>query len=225
MIGKRLKKIRENIIPDNVYSLNEAVATVKKYATAKFDETIEISVNLSIDAQKSDQNVRGVAQLPHGNGKTYRVAVFARGASADEAKAAGADIVGAEDLVETIQRGEIKFDRCVATPDMMALVGRVAKILGPRGLMPSPKNGTVSPNVGAVISSVKGGQVEFRSDKGGVIHVGVGKASFDAERLEENIQFLLEAIQKEKPAASKGVFIKKLVLSSTMGAGIIFATT
>jgi large subunit ribosomal protein L1 len=225
MIGKRLRKIRDNISADKVYSLTEAVATVKANATAKFDETIEIAVNLNIDAQKTDQSVRGVAQLPHGNGKTYRVAVFARGASAEEAKAAGADIVGAEDLVETIQRGEIKFDRCVASPDMMALVGRVAKVLGPRGLMPSPKNGTVSTNVGAVVSSVKGGQVEFRSDKGGVVHVGVGKASFEATRLEENIQFLLGAIQKEKPTASKGVFIKKMILSSTMGVGVIFSTS
>ncbi|MDR0631613.1 MAG: 50S ribosomal protein L1 [Holosporales bacterium] len=222
MIGKRLKKIYESVSKDNVYSLHDAITLVKANATAKFDETIEIAVNLNIDAQKTDQNIRGVAQLPHGNGKTYRVAVFARGDSAEEAKAAGADIVGAEDLVETIQRGEIKFDRCIASPDMMALVGRVAKILGPRGLMPSPKNGTVSTNVAAVVTSVKGGQVEFRSDKGGVVHVGVGKVSFDGNKLEENVRFLLNAIQKEKPAALKGVFVKKLVLSSTMGAGVIF---
>jgi large subunit ribosomal protein L1 len=223
MIGKRLKKVYASVDKDKVYSLNEAVAIVKQNATAKFDETVEISINLNIDAQKTDQSVRGTAQLPHGNGKTYRVAVFARGALADEAVAAGADIVGAEDLVETIQRGEIKFDRCVASPDMMPLVGRVAKVLGPRGLMPSPKNGTVSPNVGAVVKSVKGGQIEFRSDKGGILHVGVGKTSFDAVFLEENIQFLLGSVQKEKPAASKGVFIKKMVLSSTMGAGVQFA--
>ncbi|MDR1908105.1 MAG: 50S ribosomal protein L1 [Holosporales bacterium] len=223
MIGKRLKKVYATIDKDKTYSLSEAVALVKGNATAKFNETIELAINLNIDAQKTDQNVRGTAQLPHGNGKTYRVAVFARGTQAEEATAAGADIVGAEELVEAVQRGELNFDRCVASPDMMALVGRVAKILGPRGLMPSPKTGTVSTNVAAAVKAVKGGQVEFRSEKGGIVHVGVGKASFDAASLEENIQFLVNAIQKERPAAAKGSFIKKMTLSSTMGAGVMFA--
>ncbi|MDR1597423.1 MAG: 50S ribosomal protein L1 [Holosporales bacterium] len=223
MIGKRLKKIRATVDPRKVYSLAEAVALVKQNAIAKFDETIEIAINLNIDAQKTDQNVRGIAQLPHGNGKVYRVAVFATGAQADEAVAAGADLVGSDDLVEAIQRGELNFDRCVATPDMMALVGRVAKILGPRGLMPSPKAGTVSANVAAAVTAVKGGQVEFRTEKGGIIHVGVGKASFDEQRLNENIQFLVACIQKERPAAAKGNFIKKMTLSSTMGAGVAFS--
>lgn len=223
MSGKRLKKIYESIDPAKVYSLAEAVALVKKNATAKFDETIELAVNLGIDPQKTDQNVRGTAQLPHGNGKTYRVAVFAQGQQAEEAKAAGADIVGTDDLVEAIQRGELNFDRCVATPDMMPLVGRIAKILGPKGLMPSPKAGTVSANAAAAVKAVKGGQVEFRSEKGGVVHVGVGKASFAEKALEENIQFLLGVLQKEKPASSKGNFLKKMTLSSTMGGGVPFA--
>lgn len=222
-IGKRLKGIYASLDPKKIYSLEEAVDFVKKGATAKFDETVELAVNLGIDTQKSDQFVRGVVQLPHGNGKTYRVAVFARGAQAEEAKAAGAEIVGAEGLVESIQKGDLNFDRCIATPDMMALVGRVAKILGPRGLMPNPKAGTVSANVVAAIQAVKGGQIEFRTEKGGVVHAGVGKASFDAKALAENIRFLLEVLQKEKPAATKGVFIKKMTLSSTMGAGIPFA--
>lgn len=223
MIGKRLKKIYSAIDKSKIYSLEEAVTFVKSNAKAKFDETIEIAINLGIDAQKTDQNVRGTAQLPHGNGKIYRVAVFARGVQADEAKAAGADIVGAEELVEAVQRGEINFDRCVATPDMMALVGRIAKILGPRGLMPSPKAGTVNVNAAAAVKAVKGGQIEFRTEKGGVVHTGVGKASFEAKALEENIRFLVEVLQKEKPATSKGTFIKKMTLSSTMGAGVSFS--
>lgn len=223
MSGKRLKKVYESIDRTKVYTLTEAVALVKKNATAKFDETIEIAVNLGIDPQKTDQNVRGTAQLPHGNGKTYRVAVFAQGQQAEEAKAAGADIVGTDDLVEAVQKGEINFDRCVATPDMMPLVGRIAKILGPRGLMPSPKAGTVNANAAAAVKAVKGGQVEFRSEKGGVVHVGVGKASFEEKALEENIRFLLDVLQKEKPAASKGTFLKKMTLSSTMGGGVSFA--
>lgn len=221
-LGKRLKKIYSAIDRKKVYSLSEAVVLVKANATAKFDETVEIAVNLGIDTQKTDQHIRGVVQLPHGNGKTYRVAVFAKGAQAEEAKAAGAELVGAEELIEVIQKGTIEFDRCIATPDMMALVGRVAKILGPRGLMPNPKAGTVTPNVGAAIKAIKGGQIEFRTEKGGVVHAGVGKASFNEKALEENIRFFMEMIQKEKPAASKGTFIKKVTLSSTMGAGVQF---
>lgn len=222
MSGKRLKKIYEQVDKNKIYSLAEAVALVKGNATAKFDETVEIAVKLGIDPQKTDQGVRGTAQLPHGTGKTCRVAVFATGAQAEEAKAAGADIVGAEDLLEAVQRGELNFDRCVATPDMMALVGRVAKILGPRGLMPSPKTGTVSPNAAAAVKAVKGGQIEFRSEKGGIVHAGVGKASFTAQALEENIKFFLEVLQKERQATFKGNFIKKMTLSSTMGAGVVF---
>ncbi|GHS90921.1 50S ribosomal protein L1 [Alphaproteobacteria bacterium] len=217
-----MRKVRENVDAHKVYSLPEAVALVKKNATAKFDETVEIAINVGIDPSKSDQRVRGIAQLPHGNGKTYRVAVFAQGAQAADAKTAGADIVGAEDLIEAIQRGEMNFERCVATPDMMALVGRVAKILGPRGLMPSPKAGTVSVNVAAAVKAVKGGQIEFRTEKGGVIHAGVGKASFAEAALEENIRFLVDIVQKEKPATAKGTFLKKMTLSSTMGAGVTF---
>jgi large subunit ribosomal protein L1 len=222
MIGKRLKAIKSAMQENKVYSLTEAVGFVKANATAEFDESIDLAVNLGIDTQKTDQHIRGIAQLPHGRGKTCRVAVFAQGTQAEEARTAGADIVGAEDLVELIQKGEINFDKCVATPDMMALVGRVAKVLGPKGLMPSPKAGTVSTNVAATVRAVKGGQVEFRSDKGGVVHAGVGKASFSAISLEENVRFLIEAIQKEKPAASKGAFIKKMTLSSTMGTGVPF---
>lgn len=220
MIGKRLKNIYKNIDQSKTYSLPEAVELVKKNATAKFDETIEMAVLLGIDPTKTDQHIRGVAMLPNGTGKNYRVAVFARGASADEAKAAGAEIVGAEDLIESIQNGELNFDRCIATPDMMPLVSRVAKILGPRGLMPSPKAGTVSANVEVAVKAVKGGQIEFRSEKGGVVHAGVGKASFTAKALEENIKFLLNVIKDEKSASSKGTFIKKVTLSSTMGAGV-----
>jgi large subunit ribosomal protein L1 len=223
MIGKRLRQIRANIEKDKVYSLQEAIALVKANAVAKFDETIELAINLNINSQKTDQNVRGVAQLPHGNGKTCRVAVFARDAAAEEAKKAGADVVGAEDLIESIQRGDMNFDRCVATPDMMVVVSKIAKILGPRGLMPSPKTGTVSTNVTAAIEAVKGGQIEFRADKGGVVHVGVGKASFDVTKLEENIKFFLGVILKEKSATTKGIFIKKTTLSSTMGCGVLFS--
>lgn len=223
MIGKRLKKIRESVDSHKIYSLSEAVSLVKKNATAKFDETVEIAIVLGIDASKTEQHIRGVAMLPNGTGKTYRVAVFARGAQAEEAKAAGADLVGAEELIEVIQKGEINFDRCVATPDMMPLVSRVAKVLGPRGLMPSPKTGTVSVNVGPVVKAVKGGQVEFRSEKGGVVHAGVGKASFSEEALVENVSALMKVIRDEKGAAVKGNFIKKMVLTSTMGVGVQFA--
>lgn len=222
MSGKRLKKIYEQVDRNKVYPLEEAVALVKKNATAKFDETVEIAVKLGIDPQKTEQGVRGTAQLPHGTGKTCRVAVFAAGAQAEEARAAGADIVGAEDLLEAIQRGELNFDRCVATPDMMGLVGRVAKILGPRGLMPSPKAGTVNASAAAAVKAVKGGQIEFRSEKGGIVHAGVGKASFDEKALVENIRFFIEVLQKERNASVKGTFVKKMTLSSTMGAGVCF---
>jgi large subunit ribosomal protein L1 len=221
--GKRLKNIRKTFMRGKVYTLSEAVELVKKNATAKFDETVEVAVVLGIDATKTDQHVRGVAMLPHGNGKTYRVATFARGAQADEAKAAGADIVGAEELVDAIQKGELNFDRCVATPDLMPLVSKVAKILGPRGLMPSPKTGTVNANVAIAIKAVKCGQIEFRSEKGGVVHAGVGKASFPVDALVENISFLVKVISEEKGTSVKGSFIRKMFLSSTMGAGVQFS--
>jgi large subunit ribosomal protein L1 len=221
-IGKRLKKVHEVIQLNKVYSLEEAVKMVKANATAKFDETIEIAINLSIDSRKTDQNVRGVVQLPNGTGKNYRVAVFAKGAKADEAKKAGADIVGAEDLMEKIQAGDMPFERCIATPDMMGLVGRVGKLLGPRGLMPNPKLGTVTMDVAQAIAAVKGGQVEYRAEKGGVVHSGIGKASFQEKALVENISAYIDAVQKARPSGIKGSFIKKLTLSSTMGAGIRF---
>ncbi|MDR2464402.1 MAG: 50S ribosomal protein L1 [Holosporales bacterium] len=222
MSGKRFRQIRANIEKDKVYPLAEAIALIKTNATARFDETVELAANLNINSQKTDQNIRGTAQLPHGTGRSCRVAAFARGSAADAATAAGADIVGAEDLVEQIQRGELNFDRCVSTPDMMVIVSKVAKILGPRGLMPSPKTGTVSTDIAAAVAAVKGGQIEFRTDKGGVVHAGIGKASFDAIKLEENIKFLLGVISKEKPTTTKGVFIKKTTLSSTMGCGVVF---
>ncbi|MDR3285179.1 MAG: 50S ribosomal protein L1 [Holosporales bacterium] len=223
MAGKRLRNIYKDIEKNKIYILSEAVELVKKNATAKIDETVEVAISLGIDASKTDQHIRGVAILPNGTGKTYSVAVFARGAQADEAKEAGADIVGAEDLIEQIQKGEINFDRCIATPDLMPLIGKVAKILGPRGLMPSPKTGTVSANTGAAVKIIKGGQVEFRTEKGGVVHAGVGKASFTAKALEENIAFFINAITEEKGGSVKGSFIKKMTLSSTMGAGVRFA--
>jgi large subunit ribosomal protein L1 len=184
---------------------------------------VEIAINLNVDAKKADQNIRGVIQLPHGTGKSYRVAVFAKGPKAEEAKKAGADIVGAEELMEQIQKGEMPFDRCIATPDMMGLVGRVGKILGPRGLMPNPKLGTVTMDVAAAVTAVKGGQVEYRTEKSGIVHVGVGKASFDGVKLEENIKALLDTVVKARPAGVKGTYIKKLSLSSTMGPGLAFS--
>jgi len=222
MAGKRYKNSVEKIEKNKIYALKDAVSVIKSCATAKFDETIEVAVNLGIDAKKSDQNVRGAVSLPHGTGKTYRVAVFARGPKAEEATAAGADIVGAEDLADMIQRGEINFDRCVATPDMMALVGRVGKILGPKGLMPNPKLGTVTMDVKGAVSAVKGGQVEYRNDKGGVLHAIVGKASFSEDALRENIVFLMENLQKARPAGAKGVFLKKMSLTCTMGPAVQF---
>lgn len=216
-VGKRLKKVYEHLDVNKVYTLEEAVKTVKSNVTAKFDETIEIAVNLNIDPRKADQNLRGVVQLPHGTGKTYRVAVFAKGPKAQEAQEAGADIVGAEDLAEKIQAGDIQFDRCIATPDMMGIVGRVGRILGPRGLMPNPKLNTVTMDVAAVVKAVKGGQVEYRAEKAGIVHSGVGKASFSEQALVENVASYMDAIQKAKPAGVKGTYVKSISLGSTMG--------
>ncbi|MDR3031296.1 MAG: 50S ribosomal protein L1 [Holosporales bacterium] len=222
-LGKRLKNIKKDLDLSKVYSLKEAVSIIKKNATAKFDETVEISVMLGVDTTKADQNIRNVINLPHGTGRTYRVAVFAKDQKAEEAKKAGADIVGAEDLVEMIQKGNMPFDRCIATPDMMPLLGKVGKILGPKGLMPNPKLGTVTLDVTSAINNVKGGQIEYRTEKSGIIHAGIGKASFSEEQIAENAKALVDAILKAKPASSKGDYLKKMTLSSTMGAGIIFA--
>ena len=218
--GKRLKSSLESIDRDRFYDLGEAVKMIKTNANTKFDETIEISMNLGIDPRHADQLVRGVVALPNGTGKNVRVAVFAKGDKAKEAADAGADLVGAEDLAEKIEKGEMDFDRCVATPDMMAVVGKLGKILGPRGLMPNPKLGTVTQDVGKAIKDVKGGQVEFRAEKAGIVHAGVGKSSFSEEALSENVQVFFDAIVKSKPSGSKGTFIKKVSLSSTMGPGL-----
>lgn len=221
-VGKRLKNIYAGIDAQKVYTLAEAISLIKTNAKAKFDETIEVVMNLNVDPRKADQNVRGVIQLPHGTGKTYRVGVFARGAKAEEAKKAGADVIGAEDLMEKIQAGDIQFDRCVATPDMMGLVGRVGKILGPRGLMPNPKLGTVTQDVAQAVAAVKGGQVEYRTEKTGIIHAGVGKASFEEKALLENISVFIDAVQKARPSGAKGTYVKSCALSSTMGPGVKF---
>jgi len=218
--GKRISEARNSVDRNKTYGLVEAVAILKKTATAKFDETIEVAINLGVDPRHADQMVRGVVQLPNGSGRNVRVAVFARDAKADEAKAAGADIVGAEDLLEIVQGGTVDFDRCIATPDMMPLVGRLGKILGPRGMMPNPKVGTVTPDVAGAVKAAKGGAVEFRVEKAGIIHAGVGKASFDTNAIEENIKALLGAIQKARPSGAKGNYIQKVALSSTMGPGI-----
>ncbi len=201
-------------------AVEDAVKNIKECASAKFDETVEISMNLDIDPRHSDQQVRGVVQLPHGTGKTVRVAVFAKGDKAEEAKAAGADIVGAEDLAERIQGGEMDFDRCVATPDMMAVVGRLGKVLGPRGLMPNPKLGTVTPDVETAVKAAKGGEVTFRAEKAGVVHAGIGKASFSEEQLSENLRAFVKAISNARPSGAKGTYIKKVTVSSTMSPGI-----
>ena len=219
-MGKRLKISRESIDPLKDYPLEDAVKSLKLNASAKFDETIEVAMNLGIDPRHSDQQVRGVVQLPHGTGKSVRVAVFAKGDKADEAKAAGADIVGAEDLAERVQAGEMDFDRCVATPDMMAIVGRLGKILGPRGLMPNPKLGTVTPDVATAVKGAKGGEVQFRAEKAGVIHAGVGKASFDEAQLADNVRAFVNAISRARPSGTKGTFIKRLSVSSTMGPSV-----
>ncbi len=219
-IGKRLRKANETVNRDATYSVVDAVKALKQSATAKFDETIEIAMNLGVDTRHADQQVRGVVLLPHGTGKTMRVAVFAKGDKAEEAKAAGADLVGAEDLAEKVQAGQIDFDRVVATPDMMAVVGRLGKILGPRGLMPNPKLGTVTPNVGEAVKAAKGGEVQFRAQKEGIVHAGIGKASFGEDALVANVRAFVVAINRAKPAGAKGTFIKKVAISSTMGPGI-----
>jgi len=219
-IGKRLKAARATIDRDRLYALDEALEAIKQGASAKFDETVEIALNLGIDPRHADQMVRGMVQLPNGTGKTVRVAVFARAAKAEEAQAAGADVVGAEDLADRIQAGQIDFDRCIATPDMMGVVGRLGKILGPRGLMPNPKLGTVTPNVAEAIRAAKGGSVEFRAEKAGIVHAGVGKASFSQEALAENVRAFVAAIVRAKPTGAKGTYIQKVSLSSTMGPGL-----
>ena len=217
---KRLKAGYETFDRTKSYALNDAIKLVRANARAKFDETVELSMNLGIDPRHADQMVRGLLSLPNGTGKTLRVGVFARGPKADEARAAGADVVGAEDLAEKVQGGEFGFDRCIATPDMMALVGRLGKILGPRGLMPNPKLGTVTMDVKGAVLAAKSGQVEFRAEKAGIIHAGIGKASFDDAKLAENILALVDAIQKAKPTGAKGTYLKKASLSSTMGPGV-----
>ena len=219
-IGKRLKAAYEGVSATQAVALDTAIQMIKARATAKFDETIEISMNLNIDPRKADQALRGVVSLPNGTGKTMRVAVFARGDKANQAKAAGADIVGAEDLMEAVQGGTIDFDRCIATPDMMALVGRLGKILGPRGLMPNPKLGTVTTDVGEAVKAAKGGQVQFRAEKAGIVHAGVGKASFSEAALVENVRAFVDAIVRNKPTGVKGSYIKKVSISSTMGPGV-----
>ena len=219
-IAKRTAKAREGLDFDKSYDLAEAISLLKERASAKFDETIEVAMNLGVDPRHADQMVRGVVNLPNGTGRTVRVAVFARGDKAEEAKAAGADIVGAEELVEIVQKGEINFDRCIATPDMMPLVGRLGKVLGPRGMMPNPKVGTVTVDVAGAVKASKGGAVEFRVEKAGIVHAGVGKVSFDAKALEENVKAFADAVIKAKPTGAKGNYVKKVALSSTMGPGL-----
>jgi len=219
-VGKRVRATREGVDRNKLYSLDEALKLVKERATAKFDETVELALNLGVDPRHADQMVRGVCVLPNGTGRTQRVGVFARGEKADEARAAGADVVGAEDLVEQIQSGKIDFDRCIATPDMMPLVGRLGKVLGPRGLMPNPKVGTVTMDVKTAVRDAKGGAVEFRVEKAGIIHAGIGKASFDEQALADNIKALTDAVVKAKPAGAKGTYLQKVALSSTMGPGV-----
>ena len=219
-VAKRTKAARALFDGKNMVSVEEAVALIKNAASAKFDETLEIAMNLGVDPRHADQMVRGVVQLPNGTGKTVRVAVFARGAKADEAKAAGADIVGAEDLMETIQQGKIEFDRCIATPDMMPIVGRLGKILGPRNLMPNPKVGTVTMDVKTAVEAAKGGEVQFKVENAGVIHAGIGKVSFDEAKLAENVRAFVDAVTKARPTGAKGAYLKKVSLSSTMGPGV-----
>jgi large subunit ribosomal protein L1 len=223
--GKRIRPARENIDRNAFLSVDEAVKTVKSNANAKFDETIEIAMNLGVDPRHADQMVRGVVALPNGTGRTVRVAAFAKGQKAEEAKKAGADIVGAEDLMEKIQNGFMEFDRVIATPDMMSVVGRLGKVLGPRGLMPNPKVGTVTANIGQAVKDAKGGAVQFRVEKAGVIHAGVGKASFEEKAIAENVKAFIDAVAKAKPAGAKGTYIKKISLSSTMGPGVKIDTT
>src|SRR6202007_1006644 len=219
-IGKRTKQAREGVDREKLYPLTEAVKMVKERAKAKFDETIEVAMNLGVDPRHADQQVRGVVNLPNGSGRSMRVAVFARGAKADEAKAAGADVVGAEDLVEKVQGGTIDFDRVVATPDLMPLVGRLGKVLGPRGLMPNPKVGTVTMDIANAVRGAKGGSVEFRVEKAGIIQAGVGKASFSEDKLVANVKALADAVSKAKPAGAKGTYVQRVAVSSSMGPGV-----
>lgn len=219
-LGKRTRAAREAFAGKEELTVEEAVTLIKANASAKFDETVEIAMNLGVDPRHADQMVRGSVNLPNGTGKSVRVAVFARGPKADEAKEAGADVVGAEDLMETVQGGTIEFDRCIATPDMMPVVGRLGKVLGPRNLMPNPKVGTVTMDVKEAVEAAKGGQVTFKAEKAGVVHAGVGKASFDEAKLVENIRAFVEAVSKAKPAGAKGTYMKKVALSSTMGPGV-----
>jgi len=218
--GKRLRKGYENVDRDAFYPLKDAVKMIKSAPKAKFDETIEIAINLDVDPRHADQMVRGVVSLPNGTGKTVRVAVFAKGDKAEDARKAGADVVGAEDLAEKVTKGEIDFDRVIATPDMMGVVGRLGKVLGPRGLMPNPKLGTVTADVAKAVKEVKGGQVEFRAEKTGIVHAGVGKASFSEDQISENVRAFFDAIMKAKPSGAKGTFVKKVSISSTMGPGV-----
>ncbi len=224
-LGKRTVAARAKVNPAKVYAVIEAVKLVKGNATAKFDETIEIAVNLGVDPKQADQNVRGVVNLPAGTGRSVRVAVFARDKKADEARAAGADIVGAEDLFETVNSGKVDFDRVIASPDMMALVGRLGKVLGPRGLMPNPKVGTVTPNIAQAVKDAKAGSVEFRVQKEGIVHAGVGKASFSEAAIEQNIRAFLGALVKARPSGAKGTYLKKIAISSTMGPGVSIDVT
>jgi large subunit ribosomal protein L1 len=218
--GKRLRAAEETVDRTKAYALADAVALVKKNASSKFDESIELALNLGVDPRHADQMVRGTVDLPHGTGKSLRIAVFAKGDKADEAKAAGADVVGADDLAAAIQGGEIDFDRCIATPDMMPVVGRLGRILGPRGLMPNPKLGTVTPNIAQAVKAAKAGQVQFRVEKAGIIHGGVGKASFDDALLIDNIKAFVDAVNKARPAGAKGTYLRRAAVSSTMGPGV-----
>jgi large subunit ribosomal protein L1 len=220
MSGKRLVNAYKNFDKNQVFSLKEAIDLVKQNATAKFDETIDLAINLGVDPKHADQMIRGVCQLPHGNGKTVRVAVLAQGEKADEAKAAGADVVGAENLIDSILSGKVDFDRCIATPDMMGMAGKVARILGPKGLMPNPKLGTVTMDVAGAVKKAKAGEVQYRAEKTGIVHAGIGKASFTEEQLAENAKAFIETIMKAKPAGAKGTYMKKVSLSSTMGVGV-----
>jgi large subunit ribosomal protein L1 len=224
-LGKRTVAARAKVDPTKVYKVTDAVKLVKSNATAKFNETIEIAINLGVDPKQADQNVRGVVNLPAGTGRSVRVAVFARDKKADEARAAGADIVGAEDLFETVNSGKVDFDRVIASPDMMALVGRLGKVLGPRGLMPNPKVGTVTPNIAQAVKDAKAGSVEFRVQKEGIVHAGVGKASFSEADIEKNIRAFLGAIVKARPSGAKGTYLKKIAISSTMGPGVAIDVT
>ncbi len=224
-LTKKAKTLATAVDRDKLYSVDEAIALAKANATSKFDETIEVAMNLGVDPRHADQMVRGVVTLPKGTGKTVRVGVFARGPKADEAREAGADVVGAEDLMEIVQGGTIDFDRCIATPDMMGIVGRLGKVLGPKGLMPNPKLGTVTMNVAEAVKAAKGGQIEYRVEKAGIIHAGLGKASFPAEDLRANFDALLDAVVKAKPTGAKGKYVRKIAVSSTMGAGVKVDTT